>query len=67
MTISELKASEDIWITAKVAAPFLKCDPNALRNKVRNNPEGLGYKVQVNKSRVLIHRKDFLRFLEEDA
>ncbi len=67
MTLDDLKASSEIWITAKVAAPFLKCDPNALRNKVRNNPEGLGYKVQINKSRVLIHRKDFLRFLEEDA
>ena len=67
MTLAELKASDDIWVTAKVAAPFLKCDPNALRDKVRNNPEGLGYKVQINKSRVLIHRKDFLRFLEEDA
>ena len=67
MTLAELKACDDIWITAKVAGPFLKCDPNALRDKVRNNPEGLGYKVQINKSRVLIHRKDFLRFLEEDV
>lgn len=67
MTISELKASDAIWITAREAAPLLKCDPNALRNKVRDNPEGIGYKVQINKSRVLIHRKDFLRFLEEDV
>ncbi len=67
MTLDELKASAEIWITAKVAAPFLRCDPNALRDKIRNNPDDVGYKVQTNKSRVLIHRKDFLRFLEEDA
>ncbi len=67
MTLDELKASAEILITAKVAAPFLRCDPNALRDKIRNNPDDVGYKVQTNKSRVLIHRKDFLRFLEEDA
>ena len=67
MTLDELKASAEIWITAKVAATFLRCDPNALRDKIRNNPDDVGYKVQTNKSRVLIHRKDFLRFLEEDA
>ena len=44
-----MKASAEIWITAKVAAPFLRCDPNALRDKIRNNPDDVGYKVQTNK------------------
>ena len=67
MTLSELKASDAIWITPAVAAPFLKCDPNSLRCKAHENPDGLGFKVLVNKSRVHIHRKEFLNFLGEGA
>ena len=67
MTLTELKASDAIWLTPAEAAPFLKCDPNTLRRKVHQDQDSLGFKVLVNNTRVLIHRKEFLRFLEEDV
>lgn len=63
MSIDDLKAEEIAFITPRVAAQFLRCDPHWLRLMARQQPERLGFPVCCICSRVKIPRIPFIKFL----
>lgn len=65
MTIEEIKASGDRWLTADQIAAVLECDPNSIRRQAQDDPSKLGFAVVVICSRVKINRKRFLEFIGE--
>lgn len=67
MTLDDLKRMDDAFITPKVAAKVLRCDPHLIRVQARNHPEQLGFKFSIIGNRVKIPRLAFIRFLEEGA
>lgn len=65
MTLEEIKASPERWLTAEQIAPILECDPNSIRRQAQTDPTKLGFPVTVLCSRVKVPRKRFLEFLGE--
>ena len=65
MTVEEIKASTDRWLTADQIAPVLECDPNSIRRQAQADPQKLGFPVTVIGARVKVNRLGFLRFLGE--
>ena len=65
MTLAEIKASPETWLTVSDIAPVLECDPNVIRRQAQADPSKLGFPVVVLCSRVKINRKGFLRFMGE--
>lgn len=65
MTVEEIKASPERWLTAEQIAPVLECDPNSIRRQAQADPSKLGFPVTVLCSRVKVPRKRFLEFLGE--
>lgn len=65
MTLAEIKASPNLWLTVADVAPVLGCDPDLLRTQARCKPELLGFPVVVIGSRVKIPRRPFLTFFGE--
>lgn len=63
MSIDDLKSVTSAFITPKVAAQFLGCDPHWLRLVARQQPERLGFPVCCIRSRVKIPRLPFIKFL----
>lgn len=63
MTIQEMEKSTKLYLTAEDIAPYLQCDPQAIRITARNHPDWLGFPVVCTEHRVKIPRKPFLRFL----
>ena len=64
--LDELKAMEDVVISAQVASRYLRADPHSIRLEARHHPEKLGFPVIVTGKRVKIPRVAFIRFLEGD-
>lgn len=64
MTLEELRRADDVFITPKVAAQLLRCDPHLLRVQARENPEALGFPVTLVGNRTKIPRLAFIRYLE---
>lgn len=64
MTLDDLRNMETVFITPKIAALFLKCDPHLIRVQARTNPAALGFPVTVLKSRTKIPRLAFIRYIE---
>lgn len=65
MTIQEMHASEQRWLTAEDVAPILECDPNTIRRQAQDDPRKLGFPVTVVCTRVKINRLGFLQFIGE--
>lgn len=65
MTISEIKASDKIFLTPAEIAEVLGTNPQAIRIQARVMPEALGFPVSVIGSRVKIPRKPFLVYMGE--
>ena len=65
MTVEEIKASPERWLTAEQIAPVLECDPNSIRRQAQADPSKLGFPVTVVGSRVKVVRTKFLEFLGE--
>lgn len=63
MSIDDLKQEDAAFITPKVAAQYLGCDPHWLRLVARQQPERLGFPVCCIRSRVKIPRIPFIKFL----
>jgi len=63
MTIKEIRESDKAWITPKVAAGVLNCDPMYIRIAARDFPERLGFPVTRIGNRTKIPRIPFLRYL----
>lgn len=65
MTVPEMRASEQRWLTAEDIAPVLECDPNTIRRQAQDDPSKLGFPVSVVCTRVKINRVGFLKFIGE--
>lgn len=65
MTLSEIKASDKLTLTAADVAPVLGSDPQVIRIQARIEPEALGFPVIVAGNRVKIPRLPFLAFVGE--
>lgn len=65
MTLTEIKQSDELFLTAADIAPVLGCNPDKLRAQARGKPELLGFPVTVIGSRVKFPRRPFLAFLGE--
>lgn len=65
MTLEEIRASEEVWLTPADIAPVLECDPQIIRRQAQDDPSKLGFPVTVLCSRVKVHRRGFLAFLGE--
>ena len=65
MTISEIKASDKIFLTPAEIAEVLGTNPQAIRIQARVMPEALGFPVSVIGTRVKIPRKPFLAYMGE--
>ena len=65
MTIDEIKASQDRWLTPAEIADVLECDPQLIRRQAQDDPSKLGFPVTVLCSRVKINRRGFLQFIGE--
>lgn len=65
MTIEEIKACPERWLTADQIAPIMECDPNSIRRQAQADPAKLGFPVSVIGARVKVNRMGFLRFLGE--
>lgn len=65
MTIEEIKASTERWLTADQIAPVLECAPNSIRRQAQSDPQKLGFPVTVIGSRVKVNRIRFLEFIGE--
>lgn len=64
VTMHELRSMDALFITPKIAAEFLRCDPQLIRVQARQDPDALGFPVTRIGSRVKIPRVAFIRFLE---
>lgn len=67
MTLDEIKASDEMWLTPDQVAPVLKCNPHLIRLQAREDPRLLGFPVVVIGNRTKILRKGFLEFIREGA
>lgn len=65
MTVEEIKASPERWLTADQIAPVMECDPNSIRRQAQTDPAKLGFPVTVIGARVKVNRMGFLKFLGE--
>lgn len=63
MTISELKASEKVFLTSKDVAPLLQCDPYDINLQAHEDQSKLGFQTIVIGRAVKIPRIPFLRFI----
>lgn len=66
MTLDELKQYDKAFITPKIAAEFLGCDPHSIRLAAKHRPQQLKFPTQRIGSRTKIPTKAFIRFLEGD-
>ena len=66
MTLEEMRNSTAVCVTVADAAGILCVAPQLIREVARDNPAQLGFPVVVLKSRVLIPRIPFLRFIGEE-
>ena len=64
MTWEEIKASDELILTAQDVAPVLKCDPQSLRLAVRNQKELIGFNCSMIGQTLRIPRLAFIRFME---
>lgn len=64
MTLEELRNMDAVFITPKIAAQFLKCNPHLIRVQAKTNPAALGFPVTVLKSRTKIPRLPFIQHIE---
>lgn len=64
MTLAEIKALDKDIITPAQAAGVLQCDPQWIRAAAHQKPELLGFPFTIVRSRVKIHRKAFIRYIE---
>ena len=65
MTLDEMKASKDLFISPKEAADILKCAPSYIRHTAHSDPEKLGFPVVIVGTRTKIIRKKFLEYIGE--
>lgn len=63
MTVSEMKESNEIFLTPSDVAGVLRCNPNFIRVAAREKPELLGFPVTVIGTRTRIPRIPFLKFI----
>ncbi len=63
MTLEEARSSDKVMLTPAEVASIIHCDAHALRIMARQNPEALGFKTTVIRSRTLIPREAFLAWL----
>ena len=63
MTVSEIKASTDEFLTAEQIAPVLGANPDTIRRQAREAPELLGVPAVVLGRRVRFPRLAFLKFM----
>ena len=63
MTLEELKASQQPYLTPADIAPILHCDPQCVREQAKQDPAKLGFPVIIMGQRVRIPRIPFLRYL----
>ena len=64
MTLTEITASNLLFLTAADVAPVLGCDPQSIRVQAHTAPRKLGFPVVVTGRRVRIPRQGFIAFCE---
>ena len=64
MNLDDIRRMDAEFITPKVAAGILRCDPHLIRVQAREDPESLGFPVIRVGSRIKIPRLAFIRCLE---
>ncbi len=64
MSLDELRATEEAFITPKVAAKFLGCSPQLIRQMAKDEPDKLSFPVQRVGNRTKIPKEAFIRFME---
>ncbi len=62
MTLDNIKAMKKEYITPKIAASIIGCDPQGIRIAAHTEPESLGFPVCVMQTRVRIPRRPFIDF-----
>ena len=65
MTLEEVRASTEVFLTPVQIAPILGCAPQWIRRAAHDSPELIGFPVCVIGTRTRIPRKPFLKFLGE--
>jgi len=66
MTLSEIKASKEIFLTPNDIATVLGSDAQTIRDMAKTDQAKLGFPVTVVGSRVKIPRKPFLKWIGEN-
>lgn len=63
MTINDVRKSNKLYLTPAEVAELLNCDPQAIRDAARHNPEQLGFPTMRVGNRTKIPRMPFLRWM----
>ena len=61
--VSEIRELDTVTITPELAARALGCDPQYLRDNIKDRPELIGFRFCRIGARTIIPRKPFLQFL----
>ena len=64
MTLTEIRDSKALFLTAAEVAPVLGCDPQSIRVQAHADPRKLGFPTIVVGRRVYIPRQGFIAFIE---
>lgn len=67
MTIDEMRASREAFLTPSDIADVLGSNPQAIREQARSDPKLLGFNVIVIGTRTKIPRIPFLKFIGEET
>lgn len=59
MTINDVRKSDKLYLTPAEVAELLNCDPQAIRDAARHNPEQLGFPTMRVGNRTKIPRMPF--------
>lgn len=62
MTLQEIEAMEQDWLTAEIVAANIGFNPQSIRDMAATDPKKLGFPVVVCGHRVKIPREGFLAF-----
>lgn len=64
VTLADVKAMDDVFITPAVAGQVIGADPQGIRVQAQTDATKLGFPVVVVGTRVKIPRLPFVRFIE---
>lgn len=64
LSLDDLREIDSDFLTPQIAAKFLRCAPYSINLQAMEDPQKLGYRVNVQGKRVRIPRLAFIKFME---